>query len=297
MKKLLIILSIIMTLSLVGCGNKLNSSATGNTGDAPSLDMGSDKNQIFPEIKEDAIINPDSTVNTQDKKIINKADLVIETLEFDKSLTTVEELVKNFKGYIESSNISQVGIKSSNYGKNRSASFVVRVPKDKFQEFLKETTNLGLITSQLTHGDDISSTYYDSETRVKVLKAQEDKYLSLLTQAKDIKEILEIERELTEIRYEIEKFQGSLKQMDNLVDYSTINIRLQEVIETTNIESPAVTLGEKIVKAFNDSLKSLKFFGTAIILILVASFPYLIILSILGYLGYIISKKVRINKK
>jgi len=301
MKKLLVIFSLIIVVFFSGCGNKssMNSEEYSKSDSvaSPSTDFGSDKNQSNMDIKGDNIANTGTLITKENRKIINNADLSVETLEFDNSLITLEEIIASFNGYTQSSSVSQMGINSGIYRNDRSAQFVIRIPNEKFQEFLNEASKVGIVTNKHTYGDDISSSYYDSETRLKVLKAQEDRYLALLGQTKDIKEIIEVEKALTEIRYEIEGIQGYLKQMDNLVEHATINLYIQEVTEASNIDSPAITFGEKIAKAFKGSLRSLKSLGINIVLILVAIIPYLIILSIVGYLGHVIYKKIKLRRK
>ncbi|MEG1255929.1 DUF4349 domain-containing protein [Clostridium sp.] len=301
MKKLLVIFSLIIVLFLSGCGNKVSTNSEEHSkADSvaqSSIDIGSDKNQNNMETKADDITNTETLITKENRKIINNADLSIETLEFDNSLIILEKMINSFNGYTQSSSVSQMGISSGIYRSDRNAEFVIRIPNEKFQDFLNEASKIGIVTNERTYGDDISSSYYDSETRLKVLKTQEDRYLAILSQAKDIKEIIEVEKALTEIRYEIEGIQGHLKQMDDLIEHATINMHIQEVIEASNIDSPAVTFGEKIAKAFKDSLRSLKSLGTNILLIFVAIIPYLIILSIVGYLGYAIYKKAKLKRK
>lgn len=231
------------------------------------------------------------------RKIIDRADVILETLEFDKSISQLESSINSYGGYIESSNILQDGISSGSYKQNRYAEFIIRIPKEKFQSFLSETGNIGVIINKRIYGEDISSQYYDRESRLKVLQAQEQKYLDLLNNAKEVKEILEIEKSLTEIRYEIESLTGYLKQMDSLVSYSTINLNISEVTETKVAEATPKTFGDKVVKAFSDSIKSLKTAGITMVLIIVVILPYAIIFSILGYIIYFVIKRYKSKKK
>ena len=154
-------------------------------------------------------------------------------------------MVNSFGGYIESSNVYEGGINEGNYKNYRNANYTIRIPEEKFQNFLDQSSNIGVITNERTFAEDISSEYYDRETRLKVLQAQEERYLSILSEATEITEIIELEKALTEVRYEIESITGYLKQMDDLVDMSTVNITISEVAETSKSEKVPVTIAEK----------------------------------------------------
>ncbi len=298
MKKGLFIIILLFTLFFVGCGK------SDMTKDSKSMDNSnsntSSQEQGFNG--EDAVADSSGTkdqpsLNETTRKIIDTADLTIETTEFDKSLLLLEDTIKNLNGYKESSNIFQNGINNQdNYG-NRSGEFTVRIPNDKFEAFLSEAGKVGVIVCKTTNAEDISSQYYDRDARLKVLNSQEERYLAILSEAKTVEEILQVEKSLTEIRYEIEEITGYLKQMDSLVDYSTVKIHIQEVLKTSNPEKTPVTFGEKVTKTFTESLKSLKTLVTYVFLFLVFIVPYGIIFGILGYLVYRIYKFINYNKK
>lgn len=290
-KKSSIISLFICTILFVSCtSNKNTMNSTASSGEIkPTYETAGIDNSVSEDtIKEENIYNYSDV-----KKIINRADLVVETIEFNNSLTVLEKLTGDLGGYIESSNIYQAGISEWNYNDNRSAEFVIRIPKNNFEKFLNDTGNLGAITNKRVYGDDITTQYYDRDARLKVLKAQEERYLEILNKAQKIEDILEVEKYLTEVRYEIETITATLNHMDNLVDYSTVNISINEVVTVSEAQKVPTTLGEKIVKVFSDSIKSLKTIGTGLILAFIAVIPYGIIILILSSIIYYILKRIK----
>lgn len=302
MKKNFIVITILGVFLLVGCGSKTDSSYTESSRSEiaqDSLDMTNSNDygeqSITKNIEEST--ESASVVSVENRKIINNAEIHLETTEFDNSLKVLQEMVDSLGGYIESSDIYQSGISDENYKDYRNANYVVRVPSEKFEDFLNKSSNIGVITNRRTFGQDISSQYYDSEARLKVLKAQEERYLAILSEATEISEIVELEKALTEVRYEIEMITGYLKSMDDLIDMSTVNVTINEVAETSKSEKVPVTIGEKITKAFSDSIKSLKVLATGTILLVVMIIPYIAILAIVSSAIYFIYKKIKIYKK
>lgn len=295
MKIRLTILFLLVSFVFIGCGvNKSSSNESVNQDMAYNETGGEGFNQVESGVTEnsESLEDSDATLG-EERKIIKKAELQMETLEFDNALSKLESGVKSIDGYIESSNIYQGGI-VNNSKVYKNANYVIRVPKDKLDIFLSDVGDIGKITNKNISGEDVSSTYFDKESRLKVLKAQEERYIELVAQAKDVKEILEIETYLTDVRTEIESITGYLTKIDSLIDYSTVTIYIQEVDEES-IEEPD-SFGGKIIKTFKGSSESLQTLGSVMILSLIAVSPYALILAILCFVVYKIYKKRKNGK-
>lgn len=298
MKRIIIILIVIFSLSLTGCSKSADKgSYTENSLDRPEESIES------PKAEDDSAVAPaegnevlNGTFTEGERKIISKAEVQLETLEFEKSIDKLNGSIEEVKGYLEASNVYKGRI-NEEYKENRWGEYTVRIPKDKFEGFLASLKEVGNITNTSSSGEDVSSQYYDTETRVKVLKAQETRYLELLNQAQNMEDILKIEDSLTNVRYEIERLTGYLNKIDGLVDYGTVNIRLEEVSKTTVLEKTPTTLSGKLFKAFSNSIKSLKSFGEGILLFIVILIPYIVIIIPLGLVGFFIYKGIEKKKK
>ena len=231
------------------------------------------------------------------RKIIKKADITLETDNFDEVISKVEEYIKKFNGYIESSNIYQDGINSNNCKNNITAEFVIRVPNDNFEPILSDYGKLGVVTNKRLYGEDVSSDYFDKEARLDVLESQEKRYLEILEKANNINDIIEVEKALTEVRYEIEYLTGYLKKMDDLINLSTVNLYIYEVNKISDIINEPKTLNDEIINTFNTSIKNLKEFMVNIVLFFVAAIPFLIIAAIITIILILIIKIIKKNKK
>ena len=86
--------------------------------------------------------------------------------------------------------------------------------------------------------------FVDLKARLKAKKELEDRYLQLLEQAKNVKEMLEIERELSNIREEIEAKEGRLQYLQNKVTLSTIYINFYK---TTQSKGVSLSYGQKMI--------------------------------------------------
>jgi hypothetical protein len=175
------------------------------------------------------------------------------------------------------------------------------VPKEYFQQFITDVGGLGNLLIKQENGDDITGQYFDTEARLKSLQIQEERLLTILQKAEKLQDIIELERELSNVRYEIENLTGTLKKWDNMVEYSRISLDVYEVKELKEEESYELTWGQRIVKAFTESLEKLVDLAKDLVVFLASALPYFVILGVIGWIVWEIVKHYRIfrenNKK
>ncbi|WP_165350705.1 DUF4349 domain-containing protein [Ectobacillus funiculus] len=229
----------------------------------------------------------------ENRKLIKNVEVRMETTEFDASIGKVEASVGKFGGYVEGSSVSGVSVQE-NSSSTRSASYTIRIPANKLDDYLKEAGTIGNITSKQIMTEDVTSQYFDTEARLKSLKMQEERLLELLKQTGSLKDVIEIEKELAAVRYEIEGLTTTLKRYDSLVDYSTIRIELTEVQSLTQNAS---TLGERIGVAFKKSVTSISNGAQGLLVFVIGNSPVLLLLGAGGAVVFFAVRRIRRNKK
>lgn len=174
-------------------------------------------------------------VNTApiNQKLIYTVDLSIETLDYEKSLGLIEELTRQYGGYIEYANVDNNRISENDL---RTAFFTLRIPAESLDEFEKSCGDIGSIFNNSRRTENATATYIDLTARLENYRVEEETLRELLAQAKDIDTIIALNTRLTEVRYQIESIESSLRNIDSLVAYSTVNINLYEVIKPTAVE-------------------------------------------------------------
>ena len=147
---LALFLSVLLMLSaLAACGAKSAASDTATTDTAQStgsasmeengmaMDMGTTESApAAPEETTDSGETDGSTSvqpDLSEQKIIYSADVTVETLEFDKALDALDQMITELGGFAESANVSG----NSRYGSDgavqitdRAAYYTIRVPDD-----------------------------------------------------------------------------------------------------------------------------------------------------------------------
>ena len=256
-------------------------------------DYADDSKEIGGEIEK-----PKTEVSDMQEKIIYSAELSIQVDEFDKAIGDIKQFVKDVKGFIESSGTYDPQYSSRAYASAKDGHMLIRIPSAKFDEAIDKIGEMGKLTNSNISGDNITSQYRDVEVELKNLEIQEERIQEIMKKAENVVDILEIERELNRIRTEINLRKTTIKNWDQLVDYSTIAINIREdKISTSNIEgSPFKNIGLKIQRGFIQSINIIVE-GIAKLIVLIAKLiPFILIIAALAF----VFKKwiwVRIRKK
>ena len=306
-KKLVLVLFVTLVLSgLTGCGSKssvvktIAPSAPTDMANAPTNSGFS--NSVTDKSTQAVPTSPPTTgaETTQPKpvvgghKIIQTGNISMESLKFDESVTKTLDYVTSIGGYAESSNIQGQGISSGNTAMNRTANYVFRVPADKYTDFFSKMKGYGVVTSEQSQGQDITDQYFDTDARLKSLKIQEERELALLQKATKLSDILELEKELNNVRYQIESYTGTLRKWDSLVSYSTVKVTIKEVDEAKIIvPTKEKGLWARMAYSFTYSMKQLGEITQSFLVLLVAMLPFLVVLSVILVIGLLIRKNYK----
>ena len=187
-------------------------------------------------------------------KMIYRANLELETQEFDKAASDIAALTQRLGGYFEEQNTYN---RNANY---RSAGYTVRVPAARFQEFLDQAGTLFHVVSQTQSAENVSEYYYDMESRLETAKIKLARLQDLLAKAENMEDIITIESAISDTEYQIENLSGELRHYDSLIGYSTIHVSLQETYQPTETQTAPLTFGDRMARAFESGLRSFRYF-------------------------------------
>lgn len=209
------------------------------------------------------------------RKIIYTADVELVVEDFDPIPNRVEQLAKQFGGFVANSNVS------GSPGYPRDGRWKLRIPVDRYEEFVAAVRELGEVHQVSVDSQDVTEEFYDVEARIRNKKKQEERLLSLLdTAAGELKDVLDIERELARVREEIERVEGRLRVLKDLTSLTTVNLRVREVKGYVPEES--ATYATRMRRAFQASVSALSATAQAVSIALVALLPWLAVLLALA---------------
>lgn len=211
-------------------------------------------------------------------KLIWTAELYVETLDYDALIEKMNLSIQGLGGYIESSYVEGGLRLASDRYTNRYGSYSVRIPSANLDAFLEQMGSIGNVTSKSKSSENITLEYADQEARKATLELEEQKLMELLEQATELEDIITLEARLSDVHYLLDGYSSTLRKYDDLVDYSTVTVHVNEVQKMT--QTQAKTLGERIQSGFSDSLYELKVFGEDLLVFLLARSPILLLWAI-----------------
>ena len=233
-------------------------------------------------------------------KIIYSADAQIETFEYEKTVQGVYDLVANAGGFVESSGIS--GSNYYNYSRGqktyRTASFTLRIPSAQFKSVTSSLSDLGNVPYCNTYSENVTSQYYDVQSRITSYKTQETRLLEMLEIAESVEDLLAIQAQLAEVQYQIDYYQSRLTNYDRQINYSTLNLTVCEVEEYTAPPKPVEkSYWQKMGDGFKESLKDVGDFFCDLFLWIISNLPALIVWAVVLCLAYLGVRKAARRRK
>jgi len=223
-----------------------------------------------------------------ERKIQKNARTQIEVKDITSAISKVEKIIQKFEGEIINSNRGGADI-GDPY-----ANISFRVPVEYLENALKEILDISTkIIREEIYTNDVTEEFINVEAKLLNMKSTESRFQELLLKTSNVKEILEVEVQLTRIRGEIDGLEGRLKYLNQTTSTSKIDLNIQQ--------EPSIS-GDKW--GFSESLKSalmnLTSFGkvTADFLInFVVFLPIILIILVLFFIIWKFSPKIFKRKK
>jgi hypothetical protein len=195
-----------------------------------------------------------------ERKIIKNGRISIEVNNVINAIDDITTITKELGGYIVSSN---------KYSNDETHGMVaIRVPADKFDEAFERIRSIADETPyENKESIDVTEEYTDLEAQLRNLEATEAQYLELLKKAESVEDMVTVQRELSQVRGEIERIEGRMKYIERTSDMSYIEINIGEVQSLKQTKwNPAQTF----TSAVNGFIAFLK--GLYVVIIWIAMF-------------------------
>jgi hypothetical protein len=266
------------TLALSGCAGE-----TKETFKSASSRIGGDKQEARQDVaaRAPALAEaPEAPAGAQKKveqrKLIytGRVELIVD--DFDKAETGLRTLLGEQKGYISAAEVT------GEPGEPRFGTWTLRIPAESYEEFLTGVKSLGELRKQTRDTEDVTDRYFDTKAEVTNLEAREQALRQLYKEkiaGSKLTDLLEVDRELNNVRTHINVRKGQLQRWDKLAEYATVTLTMRDRKGYVPPASPefSTTIG----RTFHGSLELLQDTGKALVLAAVALAPWLGVLVVL----------------
>ena len=157
--------------------------------------------------------------------LIYTARVTMAVYQVDQGLVAVEKIAKDNGGYLALKHDREI---------------VIRIPRNRFEPALAQIDKIGDVLHRDIQAQDVTDEFVDTEIRIKNARAMQTRLKVLLEKA-NVKEALEIEKEMRRVTEEIELLEGKLKLLKDKIAFSTITVAFEprgSTIQATRIKLP-----------------------------------------------------------
>lgn len=279
MKKSWKILSLLLIFLLMGCASRQSAEEafpvpTETAGEpSKSADSGT------------TLVSSEAQGETTERLVVKRAEMRVSVADPAEAMRTVVQWAESMQGYVVNSNQWNSTSDGQTY---INASVMVRVPAERLDEMMQKVRDLAAdpktgVLSETVTGEDVTAEYVDSQARLRNLKAAEAQLVELLDQAPDLEYTLDIFRELTEIRSQIEVLEGRIKYLEESAALSALSVEFVAEASLQPLQIGPWKPAGVAKEAIQTLVKVAQDIGTALIKFVIIWVPFLLPIGLIVY--------------
>ncbi len=235
---------------------------------------------VAEDVAMPAMVEESSYSGSSEVDIVKENSMIIRDANVSVSVANLEafdeEIVKKVDelgGYLQNSTINGY---DNEYQKNRYSYYTIRIPQENLDKFLNIIDESGSVTSKSVTSEDVSLEYIDIKAHIEALEREQEKLESLLDQAQNVSEIMDIQDRLAEVQYKLDSQNSQKKFLESRVSYSTVELN---ACEERNVDHPirrafSVNFVDKMLDGMENAV--------SIFVGIITSIPVIIIVTAFG---------------
>lgn len=297
-----LLIVILVGLLITGCSSK---SYNAGTQSEPMYDMAVPQDSVEgydeydnADVEEELGLDAGISKRKTSQKLIYRAGMNIEVLgKLDPLITSIQNFVDSHDGYIENMEQFRNGYDPITQEELEAILMTIRIPHEHYNKTLQTIAKLGTVVNKSSSVEDVTLQYSDIESTLKMYKVEQDRLLKMLeNETTDVKDMIEIEKRLSEVRIELERQESARRSLDSLINYDTIELEMRQVRRTSE-EGQQSKFTDRIKSTFRNSIDSVIIFTQGLVLALTyLAVPLLILGVIFGTVAIVVIKIVKRKK-
>lgn len=221
-----------------------------------------------------------------DRKIIQNAQFDVKIKDSDDAVAHISQAARASGGYVQETR--QSGTKQQ----GRTVNMTLRVPAGQYGTLIDLINGLGEVTQRREWTEDVTEQYVDLEARIKTQQIHLQQLNKLYERSGSIKEMMELEQEISRITADLESMEGRIRVLSNRVGFSTLMVNLYEPGVPAPIQPPR-TVWERVKQGFTGSWNGVVNFTGNLAVFLAMLIPVLAYLAVIGAVGYLIYRAIQ----
>ena len=221
----------------------------GKNDDEQTQNIGSDKKPGDKKPGTPPAANPD-----WDKKIVKTADLTLEVKNYGLFARRLHQAVKGSGGYIAQEEQKQSTTEITN-------TVTIKVPVAGFDDLLLQLpADSDRLVDKKISSQDVTMEIVDTKSRLETKKEVRERYLELLRQAHNMKDILAVQNEINDLQQEMDQASGRIAWLGHSAAFSTINLTFYQSLAPGVTEDPTPSFLQKLKDSLVDGWQGLSSF-------------------------------------
>lgn len=310
MKKRIFLYMLFALITIIAAGCSSNNKSS-NSGASPSITQSSadsftssaasyetsyddtaeaEYGYVLPEEKAvETLSGSGLAANGQNLMFIKTANINLRTDNFDNDLISIRSTVTQHGGYFESSNLYTSSSGQDTYKRYNAT---IRVPVENYEIAKQALEGIGTLYGSNESSKEVSGEYFNIKSRLDTSKSEEKRLLELINETYDMKQLIQLEQRLGEVRTQIELYEAQLIRIESLTSYSTIVVDVTEV-KTEELIVKDDSFFTRLGDGFKNSVDAtISFFQNVLVFLAYIIVP-LVIIAILMFVGIAVFKRFR----
>jgi hypothetical protein len=160
-----------------------------------------------------------------DRMILRSASLTLQVADVEKALADARAIAERSGGFVSASNTR---LERTGDQERTIATISIQVRSELYDSAVSELRRLAVkVESENGTSQDVTEEYVDLDANLRNLQRTEAQMLTLMDKAQRMDDILALQRELTNVRGQIERIQGRKRFLERRSDMSQITLTLQ----------------------------------------------------------------------
>ncbi len=214
----------------------------------------------------------------RNRKLIRKLDVHLVVRDTEDAAQRLQQLAASLGGFVS----------DLNAGRSEGVlryQMTLRVPAERLDRAREEIRRIALrVEREQMSTEDVTDQYVDLDARMRSLQTTESELQELLAESRErsrkVGDVMEIHRELTGVRTQIEQIQGQLNALQNLVGLSTIQVSLEPDAAGKPIAAGGWRPNETVRSSFSVLVGFLQGLADVLIFLVVVALPVALVILI-----------------
>ncbi|HUG47064.1 MAG TPA: DUF4349 domain-containing protein [Candidatus Limnocylindria bacterium] len=211
--------------------------------------------------------------------IVYTGRLRLEVAEIAPAVESATRLIVDLGGYV-------AGSEEFNTTSEQSASVTFRVPSERWAEAVGGLRGLaGRVLNESTESAEVTAEVIDLEARIANLRASEAALQEIMTRAGTIEDVLQVQRELSNVRGQIEQLTASRDHLRDRAAFGTLTVSFESPVVAASLAQEGWQLSAEVDRALADLIRISQALSSMVIWLAIVALPVLLPLALVVFIA------------